>query len=139
MLNPNQFKFAHRSGVTIPWDESIDDYASDGVQKALPETSQSGVLEPEDFGESITVISAKHQKNTKPVGHLYLDESDNSVSHIWTDPKYRRRGVAMGMLQYAQSIGREPIEDWRGSRSDEGYALVEGLKKKGIHVKETRQ
>lgn len=136
MLNRNQFKFVHRSGVVIPWDENLEDYAPDAVKKALPETKQSGVLAPEDFGESITVISAKHPESIKPVGHLYLDEDDNSVSHIWTAPKYRRKGVALGMLQYAQSIGREPIEDWRGSRSEQGNALIQGLKKKGIRVQE---
>lgn len=87
-----------------------------------------------DVDDSFDVTAAVHRPSGRLAGTLVTGASDyqGEVHMIETAPQFRRQGVATSLLRHARSSGIPVQEDWRGSRTTEGEALVEGLKAKGL-------
>lgn len=63
--------------------------------------------------------------NGKEIGHLWLGE-DDTISHVWVDQDYQRRGIATVMMQAAEEHGHSPQHDWL-NMTDEGKAWAQGV------------
>ena len=87
-----------------------------------------------DVDDSFDVTAALHHPSGNLAGTLVTGAGDSQgeVHMIETAPQFRRQGVATSLLRHARSSGIPVQEDWRGSRTNEGEALVEGLKAKGL-------
>jgi ribosomal protein S18 acetylase RimI-like enzyme len=56
-----------------------------------------------------TRLVAYHTEEKKAVGFLYLEENNNwlyTIEYVFVDPKYRKMGLATGLLNYAMKLAK---------------------------------